>query len=288
MDLVLESTHIPRAGETIIARSARIFPGGKGANQAVAIARLSGEVVFISKLGNDENSMRLSSHLEDEGVSTSLIFDQDRNSGMAYIVIDNTGENIIIVDSGANSTFSPLDLKKSLKVVPTEGIVLAQLEIPIETVIFASEIAKENGLMFVLNPAPAIDLSDELLQTVDVLVPNQIEASKLAKIEIKDIEDAEKAAKILVDKGVKSVVITLGSKGALICADEKIELISAPKVKAIDTTAAGDSFCGALVVGLSEGKSLHESVHFACHAASISVTRIGAQNSLPYRKELIV
>ena len=289
MDMVVKTSHIPVPGETVLSGSFFMNPGGKGANQAVTIARLGGEVVFISKVGNDVFGKQSSQLLDDEGINTFyMLSDNELPSGVALITVDEVGENSIVVASGANGNFLPSDLEDALDEIAKAGIVLMQLEIPLETVHFVSKYAASKGLQVILNPAPVNELSLELLSYIDFIIPNQHEAEKISGIKVTNSNDAEKAARAIHGMGVKNVVVTLGSLGAVICQEGRIQVVSAPKVEAIDTTAAGDVFCGALAVGLSEGRTLIESVEFACRVAAISVTKLGAQSSIPYRNESVV
>lgn len=288
MDMVVKTDHIPVPGETVLSGSFFMNAGGKGANQAVAVARLGGEVVFISKLGNDLFGKQFSQLFNHEGIDTHLIqFDENLPSGVALITVDKAGENSIVVASGANANLQNADLKGALPTIDTAGIVLLQLEIPIQTVDYVVNYAAANGVRVILNPAPAQVLSPELLSGVDILTPNKTEAGMLAGIEVTDMETAGDAARIICEKGVKHVVVTMGSLGAVICENGELSVQSARKVETVDSTAAGDVFNGALAVALAEGKELKEAVAFACDAASISVTRLGAQSSIPYRNELI-
>lgn len=288
MDMVVKTSHIPVPGETVLSGSFFMNPGGKGANQAVAIARLGGEVAFISKVGNDVFGKQSSQLLDDEGINTFyMLSDSELPSGVALITVDEVGENSIVVASGANGNFLPSDLEDALDEIAKAGLVLMQLEIPLETVHFVSRYAASKGLQVILNPAPVNALSIELLSYIDFIIPNQHEAEKISGIKVANINDAKKAARAIHGMGVKNVVVTLGALGAVICQEGKVDVISAPKVKAIDTTAAGDVFCGALAVGLSEGRTLSESVEFACKVAAISVTKLGAQTSIPYRNEIV-
>lgn len=288
MDMVVKTDHIPVPGETVLSGSFFMNAGGKGANQAVAVARLGGEVVFISKLGNDLFGKQFSQLFTHEGIDTHHIqFDEDLPSGVALITVDQAGENSIVVASGANANLHNDDLQGALPAIDAAGIVLLQLEIPIETVGYVANYAVANGVRVILNPAPAQVLSPELLAQVDILTPNKTEAGMLAGMEVTDLESAGEAARIICQKGVKHVVVTMGSLGAVICEQGEISVQSVRKVETIDSTAAGDVFNGALAVALAEGKDLQDAVAFACEAASISVTRLGAQSSIPYRNELI-
>ena len=288
MDMVIKTTHIPVPGETVLAGSFFMNPGGKGANQAVAVARLGGDAVFISKTGNDIFGKQSAQLLDEEGINTFYILsDQDLPSGVALITVDQFGENSIVVASGANANLYPADLKNALQEISKAKIILMQLEIPLETVLFVAKHAAKQGGRVILNPAPANVLSPELLSHIDILTPNKTEAAMISGIKVTNIETAKKAAKAICGMGVKNVVVTMGALGAVICQKGKINVVSAKKVEAMDTTAAGDVFNGALAVALSEEKSLVAAVEFACGAAAISVTRLGAQSSIPHRNELI-
>ncbi len=286
-DMVAITDHLPAAGETILGGKFFMNPGGKGANQAVASVRLGGTVTFIAKLGDDifgEQSLQL---FNAEGINTSHIaIDPVNPSGVALITVDKHGENCIVVASGSNASLAPVDIDNAKKIIQQADIVLLQLEIPIETVRHVVNIAADANTKIILNPAPACALPDEILSRVDIITPNETEAAMLTGIEITNMATAEQAARKLKGKGVDTIIITMGSQGALLLQDECV-VIPAPVVKPVDTTAAGDVFNGALAVALSENKSIAEAVHFACKAASISVTRLGAQASAPYKKELM-
>jgi ribokinase len=288
MDMVVKTEHIPVPGETVLSGSFFMNAGGKGANQAVSVARLGGEVVFITKLGNDIFGKQFSRLYNDEGIDTSFIVsDEDLPSGVALITVDKSGENSIVVASGANAHLHFSDIKPALNAIAKAGIVLLQLEIPMDTVNEVVRFAFANGVKVILNPAPANTLSQELLDGLDILTPNKTEAGMLSGLNVNNIESAKKAAKAICNRGVKNVVVTMGDLGAVICQQGKCSVVSAQKVETIDTTAAGDVFNGALAVALSEDKSLEEAVEFASEAAAISVTRMGAQSSIPYRNELL-
>lgn len=288
MDMVVKTEHIPAPGETVLSGSFFMNPGGKGANQAVAIARLGGEVVFISKLGNDIFGKQFSQLFNEEGINTSfLLADDDLPSGVALITVDKAGENSIVVASGANAHLMSADINAALAEIDNAYIVLMQLEIPMETVEFVTNYAFSKGIKVILNPAPANTLPNSLMEKLDILTPNKKEASMLSGIEVTDIETAKKAAEIISSKGIKNVVVTMGSLGAVIYQNGESVIVPARQVETIDTTAAGDVFNGALAVALSEGKDLKDAVEFACDAAAISVMRLGAQSSIPYRNELV-
>ncbi|HEX2846867.1 MAG: ribokinase [Chitinophagaceae bacterium] len=288
MDMVVKTDHIPVPGETVLSGSFFMNPGGKGANQAVTVARLGGEVVFISKLGNDVFGKQFSQLFSDEGIDTSFILsDEDFPSGVALITVDKAGENSIVVASGANANLHSKDMQKALDEIAAASLVLLQLEIPMDVVHFAVNYAASKNVKVILNPAPANELSEELLKNIDILTPNKTEASMISGVDVTNIESAKKAAKAICSKGVKNVVVTMGPLGAVICQDGKFSVVAAQKVETVDTTAAGDVFNGALAVALCKGDSLEEAVGFACEAAALSVTRLGAQSSIPYRNELI-
>lgn len=288
MDMVVKTDHIPAPGETVLSGAFFMNPGGKGANQAVAVARLGGEAIFISKMGNDVFGKQFSQLFGEEGIDTRYILsDEDLPSGVALITVDKMGENSIVVASGANASLRSHDMVAALDQVANACIVLVQLEIPMDTVDYVVRFAASNGVRVVLNPAPANILSQKLLECVHILTPNIKEASMIAGIEVTDMESAKQAAKIICEKGAKNVVITMGPMGALIHTNGVFLVVPAPTVETVDTTAAGDVFNGALCVAVSEGKGLVEAVEFACQAAAISVTRLGAQSSIPYRNELI-
>ena len=283
-DMVIKADRLPVPGETIIGGSFMMNPGGKGANQAVAAARLKGNVHFIAKTGNDLFGKRSIEQYEDEGIHVDLPLP----SGVALNMVDMNGENSIAIASGANGSLSPEDIRKAQPTIEKGDILLMQLEIPIETVEYAAQIASEQGIKVILNPAPARALSNKLLQNLYMIIPNETEAEILSGIKVTDWESARRAADIISAKGVDIVVITLGSKGALIKEKDTFHEVPVPKVKAVDTTAAGDTFCGALCVALSEDVDVLNAVKFANKCASITVTRMGAQPSLPYRKEIDV
>ena len=288
MDMVVKTSHIPVPGETVLSGSFFMNPGGKGANQAVSVARLGGDVAFVSKVGNDVFGKQSTQLFEEEGIDIAhLLSDDTLPSGVALITVDRSGENSIVVASGANAGLTPADLEDALDKIAGAGIVLMQLEIPMETVHFAAIYAVKHGVKVILNPAPANTLPPKLLSCIDIITPNQSEAAMLSGINVTDAATAAQAAVAIHNLGVKSVIITMGAMGCVIYDKGEITLVPAQKVEAVDTTAAGDVFCGALAVALAEGGTLFDAVNFASRAAAISVTRMGAQPSIPYRKELI-
>ena len=286
-DMVIKADKFPLPGETILGGKFFMFPGGKGANQSVAASRLGGNVTFIAKVGNDVFGKQAIQQFKKEGIRTDyIISDPDHPSGVALITVDAKGENTIVVAQGSNGTLSPSDLIKAEKEFEHAGIVLMQLEIPLHTVLHAARLAKEHGKKVILNPAPAMPLPSELFGNLFIITPNKSETEALTGIEITDMASIKKAAEKIREKGVINVVITLGSEGAYIFNDEGGRHIPTHKVNAIDSTAAGDVFNGALAVGIAEGQQLDDAVTFANHAAAISVTKMGAQASAPFRKEL--
>ena len=290
MDMVVNTDRIPVPGETILAKEFFMNPGGKGANQAVAVARLGGNTIFVTKIGNDVFGHQSVQLFDDEGIDTRhILSDSELPSGVALITVDKIGENSIVVAAGANGNLHSKDLNDNiLNDISKAKILLMQLEIPIETVSHLAKFASSKGVKVVLNPAPMADVSEDLLKCLYVITPNSTEAEMLSGIKISDLESAKKAAKIIANKGVDNIILTLGSKGALVYEAGKIDFVTAEKVHAIDTTAAGDVVNGAFVVSLAQGKGLLEATKFASKAAAISVTRIGAQSSIPFRNELII
>ena len=286
-DMVIKSGHLPAPGETVLGGDFFMNPGGKGANQAVAAARLGGEVHFVCKVGKDVFGETALQQFKQDGINTQFVTqDPLAPSGVALINVDAKGENCITVASGANNCLSKGDIDAASEIFEAGDFVLTQLETPLETVVYAAKIAAIKGLKVVLNPAPAAELPAELFAHLYAITPNETEAEFLTGIPVNDLLSAEKAANILLHKGVQHVIITLGAEGALYKTAYDTEHIPVAKVEAKDTTAAGDCFNGALVVGLSEGMSWTEAITFACKAASISVTRLGAQASMPRLEEL--
>ena len=289
-DMVIKTDHLPRPGETVLGGTFFMNPGGKGANQAVAVAKLGGNVTFICKTGNDMFGHQSQQLFAKEGIDTSYIFSDDQHpSGVALITVDKKAENCIVVASGANANLLPKDLLLATEAIKQADMILMQLEIPMETVTYLADIAFKAGKKVILNPAPAQPLSSALLHNLYMITPNETEAEMISGVKITDDASAAEAARTIAAMGVQHVVITLGAKGALIYSkenDDSVELIPSPKVNAVDTTAAGDVLNGGLAVALSEGRSLSEATCFACKAAAISVTRAGAQSSVPYRNEV--
>lgn len=284
-DMTVRSATLPKPGETVLGGDFRMGPGGKGANQAVAARLLGGEVTFVCKLGRDMFGEGASKHYESCGLDTSKILWSDKPSGVALITVDSKAENSIVVASGANADMTISDIDSVADIIKSSGILLLQLEIPMDAVVHAAEIAYNAGVQVVLNPAPAAALPAELLKCVSILIPNETEASAISGIDINNFETAAAAAERLKGMGVREVIITMGSRGSVVC-DGDCTFVPAVKVNAVDTTAAGDTFCGGVCVALSEGKALSEAVKFATAASSIAVQRPGAQDSVPSRCEV--
>ncbi len=284
-DMVISGAKIPVPGETVSGGAFMMTPGGKGANQAVAVARLAakkGLCTFIAKVGDDLFGRETAVRMAKDGIDARFIVDKKIASGTALILVDQKGQNCISVALGANATLLPKDVKKFAKDIQGADALLMQLETPLETVVWAAQTAHAKNVSVVLNPAPARKLPKELYNCLDWITPNETEAELLTGVKVTDLASAQKAEAVLKRRGVKNVVITLGSKGCY--AAGKIH--PCVKVKAVDTVAAGDTFNGAFVVALSEGKSVDEAVAFAQKASAIAVTRPGAQASVPFRREV--
>jgi len=286
-DMVIKTTRLPLPGETILGGDFLMNPGGKGANQAVAAARLKGEVTLVAKTGEDLFGSQTKKLFQSENLNIDYLFsDPECPSGIALITVDEHAENCIVVAPGANARLLRSDIDRAKEAILNSEILLMQLEIPLDTVIYTTEIAYKSGKKVILNPAPAQHLPDDLLRMLYLISPNETEAELLTGIPVTDPQSAGKAAQILLDKGVQVVVVTLGSKGALLATGNIAKLIPAYAVTPVDSTAAGDCFNGALAVALAEGAGLEDAIAFANKAASVSVTRMGAQASAPYRHEI--
>ncbi len=286
-DMIIKVGRIPRAGETILGGDFASTPGGKGANQAVGAARAGGAVTFIGRVGRDVFGDKALAGLAAEGINVDhVIRDPACPSGVALIYVDENGENSIAVASGANARLLPADVKKLGRIFRSAGVLLLQLETPLKTVQAAAEAAVAAGVPVILNPAPAQALPARLLAQVSVLTPNETEAELLTRVPVNNLADTARAADKLLSWGVRNVIITLGAQGAFVARKGFNEFVPGYKMKAVDTTGAGDVFNGALAVAIAEGKSLLEAARFANAAAACSVMRLGAQASAPTRKEI--
>ncbi|MFU0801347.1 MAG: ribokinase [Xylanivirga thermophila] len=281
MDYTTKVTELPRRGETIMSKFFTTASGGKGANQAVAASRLGADVFMVGAVGNDLAGQTLLKRLKDEGIDTKGIYKSDFPSGNAMITVDDNGSNTIVVYPGANQSVSCEKVEAFANVLEGAKVVIVQLEIPLDTVEYTIKRANEMGTKVILNPAPAATLPNELYKSVDIITPNETELESLT-----GISDIEKGAKTLLDLGVKKVLVTLGSKGCFYMDDNESFYMEPFKVKAVDTTAAGDSFNGALAVAMVEGMGIKEGIRFANGVGGLTTTKLGAQDSLPYREEV--
>lgn len=286
VDLTVRVRRLPLPGETIRGATLLRTNGGKGANQAVAAARLGADVVFITCLGNDASGGMLSAQFAADGIDTSCIKLSATPTGTALIFVDDNAENCIAVAPGSNNDLLPADIDAARSTMEGASYLLVQLVIPMPTVVRAVELAHSLGIKTIMNPAPMNPVPEDLFSRIWLITPNQTEAEQLTGVHVESEDDAARAAEVLFAKGVKNVIVTMGSKGSLVCTPEGREFVPSRKVKAIDTTGAGDVYNGALVAALSQGKSLIEAAHIATLASSIAVTRMGAQTSAPYANEI--
>lgn len=285
--LTVLGPRIPKPGETIMGTHFDMGPGGKGSNQAIAIARLGGNVTFLAKVGGDIFGKDAISLFCKEGIDTKYIFiDETTHTGAGIIFLDQNGHNAIGVAPGANYKLLPEDLKKHKSLFDECDILLIQLEIPIFTVYEAINMAKNMGMRIILNPAPAQKIDSRYLAMIDVLIPNETEAEVLTDITLSSKENAIESGKYLVSQGVNSVIITMGANGAIYVSKEKQIDFPSYKVNVVDTTGAGDAFCGAFAYGLSLKKSSEESIDFASKVAALSVTKLGVVPGLPYMSDV--
>jgi ribokinase len=290
VDRIIKLSRLPEKGETIGGGIVSRADGGKGANQAVAAIRAGGNVTFSSCLGNDYTADSKIMKYKMEGIDTKYIFKIDKEeTGSAFILVDERGENMIAVAQGANGKFSREYVDKILPAIHNADFILLQFEIPLDTIKYILTLASRNNKKVILNPAPALKIEHECLKMVHVLVANQTEAALLAGIQqVRTLEQVKEAAKILSSLGPKAVIITMGSNGSYVIREDKTdEVIPAFKVNAVDATAAGDTYCGALAVALAQDKSIKEAILFATAAAAITVTRMGAQTSIPKNQEIM-
>lgn len=287
VDHILMVPHFPRPGETIAGSRYQISFGGKGANQAVAAARSGANTLLMGSVGEDNLAGTILFKLAEDKVGIQLIeIQKNMVTGVAMIFVNEKGENCIGINAGANAIVSADYVNRHQDYIKSAGMLLTQLEIPVDAVLTAVKIAKEANVPVILNPAPAKDLPNELISLVDIITPNEIEAEMLTGISVKDDKTAQQAADILHDKGINIVIITLGDRGAWLSINKQGKLIEGYQVEAIDTTAAGDTFNGALATALLEKQSLESAVKFAHAAAAIAVTRLAAAPSIPTREEI--
>jgi ribokinase len=286
-DLIVKSARFPQPGETIIGGSFSKGRGGKGANQAIAAARSGAHVCMIARIGNDSYGLEALSSLQHEKIATeSIITDMETPTGMAFIFVDGNGENSIVVASGANAKLSASDIGAAAKEIVSADVLLVQLETPLDGVSTALKLARASGVVTILNPAPAQSLAPELLEQVDILTPNAVEAEVMSRIKIRDTASLHTAALTLLGFGIETVLITLGQRGVFLATKKIMEMIPAFAVEAVDSTGAGDVFSGTLAACISRETPLIDSVKKAVASASLSVTRMGAQTSVPYLSEI--
>ena len=286
-DMVVKSNFLPKPGETVIGDTFLMNPGGKGANQAVSACKLGADVTFITKVGNDMFGKKALNNFKKIGIKTDYIrIDKNNSSGVAIIMVDKSGENSISVAPGANNSLTIKDVNFIEEKLKADDYVLIQLEIPKTVVEYLIEICNKLKVKLILNPAPFQKISDYHLSQVDTITPNEIETEYLSGIKVKDKETAKKASEILINKGIKNIIITMGEKGAFYKSSSFEGLIPTKKVSVIDSTAAGDTFNGALVAGLSMKMDMLTSIDFANNAATYSVTKLGAQSSAPSINDL--
>jgi ribokinase len=287
-DMIIRVPHIPAPGETLLGGAFSTAPGGKGANQAVGAARAGGSVTLVARVGRDPLGDQALAGFRRDGINVAFVSrDPKAPSGAALIFVAKSGENSIAVASGANGRLMPADVRRAGAAIRSARVLVLQLETPLATVEAAAALARAAGVRVVLNPAPARALPDSLLRRVDVLTPNETEAELLTGIRVTSLAAASEAADVLIGRGAASVIITLGRRGSFVADGAVRRHVPGHKVRAVDTTAAGDVFNGALAVALGEGQALLEAARFATAAAALSVTRLGAQPSAPRRPEIL-
>lgn len=287
LDLVAKVPRFPNVGETLEGHSFYMGFGGKGANQAIMSARLGAHVTMVTKLGRDVFSeMTLKNYREQDVDTRFVLFGDERASGVASILVDEQGRNMIVIVPGANMALSPDDVRAAREVIQSANVVVCQLEVPVETTLETFRIAKEADVRTILNPAPAAPIPDELLELSDIVSPNETETELLTSMPVGTIEEAEAAARHLQGRGARTVVLTLGERGVLLVEEGSAVHVPAVQVEAVDTTGAGDAFIGSLAVFLAEGQSLPKAIEWANAVAAVSVTKIGTQASFPKREEV--
>jgi ribokinase len=286
IDLISKVPRLPKLGETLVGRSFHLGYGGKGANQAVMAAKLGAQVTMVTKLGRDVFGDGTLKNYSEQGIDTThVMFDDKLFSGVAPIFVDDNAQNFIVIVPGANMGLSPADAQAARQVILDSDILICQLEIPMETTLEAFRVAKSGNVRTILNPAPAAPIPDELLQLADICAPNETETELLTGEPVKTQTEAESAARKLLSRGPRTVILTLGDRGALLVDRDTVENIPAIRVNAVDPTGAGDAFIGSLAVYLGEGLALRDAIHRANAVAALSVTKIGTQVSFPKRAE---
>ncbi len=287
MDLVVRSPQIPRTGQTVLGSEFIMNPGGKGANQAVAAAKLGARVHLVARLGDDLFAPRCAENFKTAGINTDYVFTTPGvPSGVALITVDDQGNNAIVVAPGANRELSRRDVEAAAPALASAELLLVQLEVPLETVERAIQIAHDAHVPVILDPAPAVELDPDTLAMIEVITPNQTEAEVITGVEITGPDAARTACESLLQRNVRSVALTMGAEGVMAACDEGFELVPAVEVETLDSTAAGDAFAAALAVELARGRTFLQAVDFARFAAALSVTRAGAQSSMPSRKQV--
>lgn len=286
-DLVARAPRRPKTGETLIGDSFGMFIGGKGANQAIAASRLNALVCMVGRLGDDLFGNQFLDKFSDEKINTDFVIqDKNNGTGVGMPLIDASGDNSIVIIPRANTALSAKNINQGYEAIANSDILLLQLEVPIEASQRAAEIAKENSTIVILNPAPAREIPDTLLDLVDILTPNESETEILSGISATTEKEAKEAARILMDKGVETVILTLGSRGSLLLTATVESFFPANQVDVVDTTAAGDAFCGALAASLANGSTIEEAVKTGNAAGALAVTKLGAEPSLPKKADL--
>jgi len=287
MDLVTKILRMPKPGETVRGDDVKMIPGGKGANQAAAAAKLGTKVAMVGKVGSDAFGIPLIENLKQIGIDISKVgIEPNTATGIALIVVDEKGQNSIVISPGANSTLAESDVDTEIKLITNAKYLLLQFEIPVKTWEYSLQLAHENKVKVILNPAPAGEIGPDIYPMIDYLVPNETELMLLTGIKVTDLESAKIAGLQLLNRGVKVVIVTMGEKGALLLTQDEVELIPSHEVNVVDTTAAGDAFIGGFATGLCQGLPLKKAVKYGCATGALAVTKLGAQKSLPTKAEV--